>query len=68
MCKILVGGFVAGAYVSLMIPVIVELTPDMNVVGTWMGMSLFVASFGLPIGNPVEGSLVGIQKKHFVGA
>ena len=66
MCKILVGGFVA-AYVSLIIPVIVALTPDMNVVGTWMGMSLFVAAFGLLIGTPVEGPLVDIQKKQFVG-
>ena len=61
-------GFFAGAYVSLIIPVIVKLTPDINVVGTWMGMSLFVAACELLIGNPVAGSLVDIQKKQLVGA
>jgi len=61
-------GFFAGAYVSLIPPVLVELTPDMTVVGTWMGMSLFVAAFGLLIGNPIAGSLVNIQKMEFVAA
>ena len=61
-------GFCAGAYVSLIPPIIVELTPDMRVVGTWLGMSLFVASFGLLIGTPIAGALVNIQKKQFVPA
>lgn len=61
-------GFFAGAYVSLIPPVLVELTPDMNVIGTWLGMSLFVAAFGLLIGNPIAGSLVDIQKKRFIDA
>ena len=58
-------GFFAGAYVSLVPPVIVELTPDMSVVGTWMGMSLFIAAFGLLIGNPIEGALINIEKRKF---
>ena len=61
-------GFFAGAYVSLIPPVLVELTPDMTVVGTWLGMSLFVAAFGLLIGTPIAGSLVNIEKKQFVAA
>ena len=61
-------GFFAGAYVSLIPPVLVELIPDMTVVGTWMGMSFFVSAFGLLIGNPVAGQLVNIQEKQFVHA
>ena len=61
-------GFFAGAFISLIPPVIVELTPDMTVVGTWLGMSLFVAAFGLLIGTPVAGSLIDIEKKQFVPA
>ncbi len=58
-------GFFAGAYVSLVPPVIVDLTPEMSVVGTWMGMSLFIAAFGLLIGNPIAGALINTQKKRF---
>ncbi|KAL8949238.1 MAG: hypothetical protein Q9222_004637 [Ikaeria aurantiellina] len=61
-------GFFAGAYVSLAPPVLVSLTPDMSVVGTWMGMSLFVASFGLLVGTPIAGSLVHLETNDFVAA
>ncbi len=60
-------GFFAGAYVSLLPPVIAGLTPDMSVVGTWMGMSLFVAAFGLLIGNPIVGALINVGEKKFAG-
>ena len=58
-------GFFAGAYVSLVPPVIVDLTPEMSVVGTWMGMCLFISAFGLLIGNPIAGALVNTQKRSF---
>lgn len=61
-------GFFAGAYVSLIPPVLVELTPDMSVVGTWLGMMLFVSAFGLLIGSPIAGLLVKIEQKDFVAA
>lgn len=61
-------GFFAGAYVSLITPVLVGLVPDMTVVGTWMGMSVFVAAFGLLVGNPIAGALVDIPKKQFAAA
>ena len=57
--------FLAGAYVSLVPPVIVDLTPDMSALGTWIGMSLFISAFGLLIGNPIGGALVNIQKRRF---
>ena len=59
-------GFFAGSYVSLGPPVIVALTPSMTVVGTYIGMSIFVAAFGLLIGNPIVGSLVDVSKQRFV--
>lgn len=61
-------GFFAGAYVSLLPPAIVQLIPDMRVVGTWMGMCLFIASFGLLAGNPIAGALVNIPEKQFAAA
>lgn len=61
-------GFFAGAYVSLLPPVIVQLIPDMTVVGTWMGMCLFIASFGLLAGSPIAGTLVNIPEKRFAAA
>lgn len=61
-------GFFAGAYVSLLPPAIVQLIPDMKVVGTWMGMCFFIASFGLLAGNPIAGALINIPKKQFTTA
>ena len=61
-------GFFAGTYISLIPPVIVELTPDMTMVGTYLGMSLFVAAFGLLFGAPIAGALVNIEKRQFVPA
>lgn len=55
-------GIFAGAYVSLVPAVIVDLTPDMSVIGTWMGMSLFIAAFGLLIGNPIAGALINVER------
>ena len=58
-------GFFAGAYVSLVPPVIVDLTPEMSILGTWMGMSLFITAFGLLFGNPIVGALVNTPKRRF---
>jgi len=54
--------------VSLIPPTIVELTPDMSMVGTWMGMSLFIGAFGLLIGNPIAGALLEVATKKFGSA
>jgi len=61
-------GFFSGAFVSLIPPTIVELTPDMSMVGTWMGMSLFIGAFGLLIGNPIAGALLEVATKKFGSA
>ena len=61
-------GFFAGAYVSLTPPVLVGMTPDLSMAGTYLGMSMFLAACGLLLGNPIAGSLVNIEEKRFIGA
>ena len=53
---------------SLVPPVLVKLTLDLSMVGTYLGMSLFLAAFELLIGNPVARSLVKIDEEDFVAA
>ena len=57
----------AGAYVSLIPPVIIGLTPDLTVVGTWLGKSLFVAAFGILVGNPIAGGACEYSKETVFG-
>ena len=61
-------GFFAGAYVSLTPPVLVGMTPDLSMAGTYLGMSMFLAACGLLLGNPIAGSLVNIEERRFIGA
>ena len=61
-------GFFSDAYISLLTPAIVQLIPEITFVGTWMGMCLFIASFGLLADNPIAGALVNIPKKRFAAA
>ena len=52
-------GFFSGAFVSLPPTAIVSLSPSLRVVGTRMGMSFALTSFGILIGTPVSGVLLG---------
>lgn len=52
-------GFFSGSFVSLPASVIVNLSPSMGVVGTWMGMVFTVAGIGLLIGSPIAGAILG---------
>ena len=61
-------GFFSGAFVSLLPPTIANLTPDLTMVGTWMGMSLFIGAFGLLIGNPIAGALLDVGHGRFGSA
>lgn len=56
----LVYGFFAGAAVSLPPVLLSEITSDLRVVGTRMGMSLGVSSFGMLVGSPIGGVLIGV--------
>jgi predicted MFS family arabinose efflux permease len=51
-------GFFSGGFVSLPPTVLVTLSPNLNVVGTRMGMSFAMNGLGLLIGTPVAGQLV----------
>jgi len=52
-------GFFSGAFVSLPPTALVSLSPSLRVVGTRMGMSFALTSFGILIGTPVSGVLLG---------
>ena len=52
-------GFFSGTFVSLPPTTVVSLSPSLGVVGTRMGMSFAFAGFGLLVGNPVAGAILG---------
>ncbi|KAK0515033.1 hypothetical protein JMJ35_002412 [Cladonia borealis] len=52
-------GFFSGTFVSLPPTTVVSLSPNVAVVGTRMGMSFAFAGFGLLVGNPVAGAILG---------
>ncbi|KAI9670970.1 MAG: hypothetical protein M1831_005055 [Alyxoria varia] len=52
-------GFLAGAVVSLPYPVVAGITPNLSLVGTWMGMSFVCAGVGMLVGSPIAGVLIG---------
>ena len=56
-------GFFSGAFVSIAPVGLVALTPDMRKIGTRMGQSFFISSFGLLIGTPVVGSILSTTGK-----
>jgi MFS family permease len=61
-------GFFSGACVSLPATILASICPQLNQVGTWMGMSFVFAGFGLLVGSPIAGAIVNSQGGNFVGA
>ena len=59
-------GFVSGAYVSLLPPLVVALAPTMARLGTRMGMAIGCGSFGVLLGAPVGGALLA-DTDNYVG-
>ena len=59
-------GFFSGTFVSLPPTTVVSLSPNLAVVGTRMGMSFAFSGFGLLVGNPVAGAILG-SGTDFVG-
>ena len=59
-------GFVSGAYVSLLPPLVVALAPNMARLGTRMGMAIGCGSFGVLLGAPVGGALL-VDTGSYVG-
>lgn len=60
-------GFFSGSFVSLPPSSIVSMSPNMNIVGTRLGMVFATAGFGILVGNPVAGAILGPEKTNFLG-
>lgn len=58
-------GFVSGTMVSLPSTIVARLTPNMNVLGTRLGMCFIFVGVGLLIGNPIAGSLLELENAVF---
>src|SRR6266849_4808771 len=61
-------GFFSGSFVSLAPTTIVSLSDDLYKVGTRLGMSFSISGFGILVGTPVAGTLLSINKGHFLHA
>lgn len=65
-------GALSGAFVSLQPTTVASITKDLSTVGARMGMNTFCASFGILIGTPIAGLLVGdgnwVGMQVFAGA
>ena len=57
-------GFFSGAFVSIAPVAVVVLTPDLRKIGTRMGQSFFVCSWGLLLGTPVSGAILASTGKY----
>jgi MFS family permease len=60
-------GFFSGAVVSLPPTVVSGITPDLGLVGTWMGMSFSLAGLGLLVGNPIAGVIIDEARDYWLG-
>lgn len=61
-------GFFSGSIVSLPPSIIPTLSPDLNRVGTRMGMVFAFAGLGLLIGTPIAGALLNVHDHYYVKA
>jgi hypothetical protein len=52
-------GFFSGGVVALIGPVITSLAAEAGEIGTRMGLTFFVMSFGSLFGTPIQGALLG---------
>jgi hypothetical protein len=52
---------------SLSSAVVASLAPNMNLVGTWMGMSFCFAAVGILIGNRIAGIIINVPLNEFNG-
>jgi MFS family permease len=60
-------GFCSGAVISLPTTVVAGFVPDLQLIGTWMGMSFSFGGLGVLIGNPIDGSILNIPQNKFTG-
>ncbi|EMD32180.1 hypothetical protein CERSUDRAFT_58834 [Gelatoporia subvermispora B] len=55
----IVYGFFSGGFASLLGPSVTTLTKDISELSTCMGVGFFATSFGLLLGSPISGALLG---------
>jgi predicted MFS family arabinose efflux permease len=51
-------GFASGGVVSIQAPAVAHMCPELEKVGTWLGMVAFTSGLGILIGNPVSGAIL----------
>lgn len=51
-------GFGSGGFVALQSPTVAHLCPEVDLVGTWLGMIAFLSGLGMLIGNPISGAIL----------
>ena len=61
-------GFFSGTFVSLPPSTIATLSPNLNTVGTRMGMAFSAVGLGILIGNPIAGALLDLRTMKFINA
>ncbi|KAG1820082.1 major facilitator superfamily domain-containing protein [Suillus variegatus] len=59
-------GYVAGTYISLLIPLVVILTPDLSELGARMGICFTFTAFGALLSGPVAGALLSSQYRWLI--
>lgn len=59
-------GYFSGTFVSLPPSIFVQLSPNRGLIGTRMGMGFTVVSFGVLVGTPIGGAILG-GKGGFAG-
>lgn len=60
-------GFLSGAVVSLPPTVVAGISPELSLIGTWMGMSFSLAGLGLLVGNPIAGVIINLTTDYWIG-
>ena len=56
---VIIYGFFAGSFISLTVPLLVSLCPNMALFGTRTGMLSIPMGLGLLIGNPIGAAIIG---------
>ncbi|KAG1789942.1 major facilitator superfamily domain-containing protein [Suillus plorans] len=61
-------GYVAGTYISLLIPLVAILTPDLSELGARMGICFTFTAFGALLSGPVAGALLSSQYRWLISS
>ncbi|KAJ5888461.1 hypothetical protein N7495_008502 [Penicillium taxi] len=65
-CFSIIYGFTSGAAASLQASMVASLVTDPRSIGTWLGMTLFLAGIGMLIGTLIAGALMGEGRNYLL--